>query len=453
MIPQNTSTQPVTRRRFLGTAAVASAFSLVPRHVLGGPDHKPPSQKLNLAVIGVGGRGRNLLDWMSSENIVALCDVDARSLAAVGDKWPQATRHRDFRRMLETQKDIDAVAVATPDHLHFAAAMWAMKNGKHVYCEKPMAHTVEETRILARTARETGVATQMGNQGNADEGVRLMQEWIEAGALGTVREVHCWTNKPVWPQGINRPPDTPPVPPELDWDLWLGPAPHRPFHPAYLPFAWRGWWDFGSCSLGDMGCHVLNSPWRALQLGSPTSVEAYSNGCTDETGPLASLIYYRFPARGDAPPVKLTWYDGHMMPPRPEALEDFYRMGDNEGCLFVGDEASMICGCYGGAPRILPAERMQAFKNTPKRVPRSIGHVEEWFAACRGGPKAGSHFEHAAGLTEVVQLGNVAIRSGASQTQNGYPVKLLWDAEAGRVTNLPEANRFLSVEPRAGWTV
>ena len=392
-----------------------------------------------------------VLNWMSSQNIVALCDVDDSHLAAASRKWPGAKRHQDFRRMLDTQKDIDAVVVAAPDHLHFVASMWAIKHGKHVYCEKPLTRTIGEARALAEASRESKVATQMGNQGNADEGVRRIQEWIEGDALGVVREVHCWTNKPVWPQGIKRPPGTPPVPAGLDWDLWLGPAPQRPYHPAYLPFVWRGWWDFGSCSLGDMGCHVLNTPWQALNLGLPTSVEAYSNGCTDETGPLSSIIYFEFPARGDRPPVKLTWYDGNMMPPRPLELEDTYRMGDNEGCLFVGDKGSMFCGCYGGAPRILPTTRMQEFKALPKRLPRSPGHIQEWFAACRGGPKAGSHFEHAAVLTEMVQLGNLAIRFGASQKQNGYPVKLLWDAATGKVTNRPGANRYLSTEPREGW--
>jgi hypothetical protein len=443
----------MTRRRFLGAATVASAFTIVPRHVLGGPGYKPPSEKVNIAGIGAGGRGLGVLSSLSGQNIVAVCDVDDRAMAIAAKKWPNAKRHRDFRRMIETQKDIDSVVVATPDHLHFVASMWAINHGKHVYCEKPLAHSIGEARALAKAASASNVATQMGNQGNADEGVRLMQEWIEAGALGVVREVHCWTNKPVWPQGIQRPTDAPPVPAELDRDLWLGPAPQRPYHPAYLPFVWRGWWDFGSCSLGDMGCHVVNSPWRALDLGLPTSVEAYSHGCTEETGPLSSIIYYEFPARGQRPSVRLTWYDGGMMPPRPPELEDSYRMGDNEGCLFIGDKASMICSCYGGAPRILPVARMLEFKHTPKKLPRSPGHMEEWLAASRGGPKAGSHFEHSAVLTEVIQLGNLAIRSAANQKENGKPVKLVWDAAAGKVVNVPAANRYLFAEPREGWEV
>ncbi len=291
----------------------------------------------------------------------------------------------------------------------------------------------------------------MGNQGNAGEGVRLIQEWIEDGAIGKVREVHCWTNKPECPTGIERPKETPPVPEGLDWDLWLGPAPYRPFHPAYLPFKWRSWWDFGSSALGDMGCHVINNAWRPLQLGRPTSIEAYSTGCNDETGPLAAIVYYEFPARGDMPPVRLTWYEGGLMPPRPLELEDYRRMGDNEGCLFVGERGKIVCCCYGQSPRIIPESKMQAVGRPRQRLPHSPGHYQEWINACKGGPKPGSNFEHAAVLAEVVQLGNVAIRAGRHQTENGHPVKLLWDGVAGKVTNLPEANRYLQTEYRKGW--
>jgi hypothetical protein len=440
-----------SRRNFIAAGSATASLNLLPRSVKGAP---AASEKLNIAVIGTGGRGQNLLSGMAPKNnIVALCDVDERSMSSAAKKFPNAKRHQDFRRMFESQKDIDAVVVSTPDHLHYVAAMWAIKHGKHVYCEKPMTPSIAQGRALAKAADEAGVATQMGNQGNADEGVRRMQEWIDAGALGPVREVHAWTNKPVWPQGIGRPHDKPAVPDALNWDLWLGSAPERPYHPDYLPFKWRGWWDFGSCSLGDMGCHVLNTPWRALNLGLPTSIEAYSNGCTSETGPLSSVIYYQFPARGTNPAVKLTWYDGNLMPPRPSALEDHYRLGDNEGVLFVGDEASMICTCYGGNPRILPKDRMQAYKDIPKSLDRSPGHFEEWFAACKGGPKAGSHFGHARILNEVVQLGNVAIRSSADQKQSGYPVKLVWDADAGEVSNAKEANQYVSREARKGWEV
>ena len=458
------SKQPLpiaSRRDFLTTAAKAgvagAVFHIIPRSALGGAGFKAPSERLNIAGIGVGGKGMDDLMSVASENIVAICDVDDRHAARVYAQWPKATRHRDFRKMLETQKDIDAVVIATPDHLHYVASMAAIKLGKHVYCEKPLTHTIAEARSLADAARKANVATQMGNQGNAGEGVRLIQEWIEDGAIGTVREVHCWTNKPECPAGIDRPTDTPPVPEGLDWDMWLGPAPWRPYHSAYLPFKWRNWWDFGSSSLGDMGCHVINTPWRSLNLGLPTSIEAHSHGSTDETGPLSSIVYYEFPARGKMPPVRLTWYEGGMMPPRPIELEDDRRMGDNEGCMFVGERGKILCCCYGQSPRIIPESKMQSVGRPTRRIPRSPGHYQEWLAACKGGPKAGSNFEHAAVLTEVVQLGNVAIRTGRllekDRGQNGHCVRLLWDKEHGKVSNVPEANRYLQMEYRKGWEV
>ncbi|HUT59416.1 MAG TPA: Gfo/Idh/MocA family oxidoreductase [Phycisphaerae bacterium] len=445
----------LTRRGFLqGSAKVAAAagvFTLVPRHVLGGPGQKPPSERLNIAGIGIGGRGLGDLKSLDGENVVALCDVDTHHAAGAFKAYPDAHRHTDFRKMLDAEKEIDAVVVATPDHLHAVISIAAMKMGKHVYCEKPMAHTVQEVRAMQEAARTHKVATQMGNQGNAGEGVRLIEEWILDGAIGPVREVHAWTNKPVWPQGIDRPQDKPPVPATLDWDLWLGPAPERPYHSAYLPFTWRGWWDFGSCSLGDMGCHVLNNVVRPLKLGAPTSVEAYATKVNAETGPLASTIYYQFPPRGNMPPLRLTWYDGGMMPPRPEELEPDRRMGDNEGVLFVGDKGKITCSCYGDGPRIIPESKMRAYRRPPKTIPRSIGHHKEWVAACKGGPPAGSNFEAAGPLTEIVLLGNVAIRAAAGQPQNGRPVKIEWDAPNMTIPNRPEANRFLSKTYRKGW--
>jgi hypothetical protein len=446
----------LSRRAFLrhsaGAALAASAvLAVVPRHVLGGPGQKPPSEKLNIAGIGVGGRGLGDLKSLDGENIVALCDVDQQHAAKAFTEYPNARKHRDFRKMLQEQKDIDAVVIATPDHLHAVIAMTAMKLGKHVYAEKPMAHTVAEVRALSEAARKYKVATQMGNQGNAGEGVRLISEWIADGAIGPVREVHAWTNKPVWPQGIDRPRDTPPVPPTLDWDLWLGPAVERPYNPAYLPFAWRGWWNFGCCSLGDMGCHVLNNVWRPLRLAPPVSIEAYPSRCTSETGPLATIIYYEFAARDNMPAVRLTWYDGGMMPPRPPELEDDRRIGDNEGVLFVGDKGKIICTCYGDSPRLIPETRMKEYQRSPKTIPRSIGHHKEWVEACKGGPPAGSNFDVAGPLTEMVLLGNVAVRSSALQKENGRPVKLLWDAAGAKVANVPAANQFLTMEYRKGW--
>ena len=442
----------MNRRSFLfKTAAATAAWNLAPQQRL----IASPGQKLNIAGIGLGGKGFDDLQNVAGENIVALCDVDPNYAAPAFAKWPNARRHTDFRKMLETQKDIDAVIVATPDHLHFSISMCAIAHGKHVYCQKPLTHTVAEARAISLAASKAGVATQMGNQGNAGEGVRLIQEMIEEGVIGTVREVHAWTEKPVWPTGMGRPSEIQAVPAGMDWDLWLGPAPERPFNTAYLPFKWRGWWDFGSCSLGDMGCHVLNTPWRALNLGLPTSVEAYSRACNEETGPLASTIYYEFPGRDNRPPVKLTWYDGGIMPPRPVEMTDNRRLGDNEGCIFVGDRGKITCSCYGENVRLLPESLEKSYVRPAPKIPRSPGHYQEWLAACKGGPKAGSHFERSAILTEVVQLGNVAIRHSARITreqQNGRPVKLMWDAVAGKSQDV-EANLLLQNAYRKGWEI
>jgi hypothetical protein len=437
----------LSRRAFIHGLGVAAPL-VVGRHVLG-RGATAPSDKLNVACVGCGGMGANDVANMASENIVALCDVDEARAAPTFKKHPEASKFRDFRKMLDTlDKQIDAVTVTTPDHSHYPVAIKAIGMGKHAFVQKPLAHTIWEARELTLAARKAKVATQMGIQGHSFEGVRLLQEWINDGAIGTVREVHAWTNKPVWPQGIGRPKDTPPVPSTLDWNLWVGTAPMRPYHPAYLPFTWRGWWDFGSCSLGDMGCHVLDHPVTALKLGYPTSIEAYSTPANDETGPLASILYYEFPARGDLPPVKLTWYDGGMMPPRPKGLERDRRMGDNEGVLYVGDKGTIMCGCYCRSPRLIPESRMKAYKRPPKTLPRSPGHYKEWIAACKGGPPAGANFDHAGPLAEIVQLGNVAIRTNALQKQNGRSVALLWDGPAMKCTNVPEANQFVRNELR-----
>ncbi|MDH4240032.1 MAG: Gfo/Idh/MocA family oxidoreductase, partial [Phycisphaerae bacterium] len=316
----------LSRRDFMGGAAAVAAFTIVPRHVLGGANNVAPSGKLNIAAIGSGGMGGGNINACRGENIVALCDVDDERAKDTYKRFPNAKKWKDFREMLDKQKDIDAVIVATPDHTHAVAAMAAMRRGKHVYVQKPLTRTVFEARTLTEAARKYKVATQMGNQGHSGEGVRLICEWIWDGAIGPVREVNAWTNRPIWPQGIDRPGDTPKVPDTLDWDLWLGPAPNRPYHPAYLPFAWRGWWDFGCGALGDMACHLLDPVFSALKLGYPDSVEACATKVNNETFPLASIVRYEFPARGDMPPVKLNWYDGGMKPPRPAELEPGLRM-------------------------------------------------------------------------------------------------------------------------------
>ena len=325
-----TSQPKLTRRTFLGTsAATAATFMIVPRQVLGGAGQAPPSDKLNIAVIGAGGRGVDDIEGVKSQNIVALCDVDERSAAGTIKRFPDAKRYADFRVMLEKEKSIDAVVVATPDHTHAVASMAAIKLGKHVYCEKPLTRTVREALALAKAAAEAKVATQMGNQGMAFEGNRLIKEWLWAGVIGPVREVHVWSDRPThrgkmplwWPQGIERPTDTPPVPAQLNWDLWLGPAPWRPYHPAYVPFKWRGWWDFGSGGLGDMGIHNLAPVFSALKLGPPVSMHASSTPVFKETVPLAATVHYQFAARGDMPPVKPIgrW---RLPPERPDELED-----------------------------------------------------------------------------------------------------------------------------------
>jgi predicted dehydrogenase len=326
--------RPFSRRRFIQTAAAASTTLILPRYVLGQGRDKSPSDKLNIAGVGIGGQGAHDLAQFEGHNIVALCDVDADYAGRTFARYPQARRHTDYRRMLEEQKDIDAVVIATPDHTHACIALAAMQAGKHVYCEKPLTHSVWEARQLPQAARENKVATQMGNQGQASEQSRRLCEMIADGAIGPVREVHVWTDRPsnglfneYWPQGINRPTDSPPVPSTLDWDLWLGPAPARPYHPAYLPFRWRGWWDFGTGALGDIGCHSLDPVFRALKLGRPDSVEASSTRVNGETFPLASMVTYQFPAREAMPPVKLVWYDGGLRPPRPAELEAERQLG------------------------------------------------------------------------------------------------------------------------------
>jgi predicted dehydrogenase len=445
--------EKISRRDFLGSAAAAAAaFTIVPRHVLGGPGNNPPSEKLNIAGIGVGGRGAAVLEGVESQNIVALCDVDWHNAEGTFRRYPEARKYRDFREMLDKEgKNIDAVTVATPDHVHAVASIAAIQRGKHVYCEKPLTHSVYEARKLTEAAREHKVATQMGNQGQASEETRLMCEYIWAGAIGHVRQVHVWTDRPsnglfnvFWPQGIERPGETPPVPETLDWDLWLGPAPYRPYHPAYLPFKWRGWWDFGTGALGDMGCHRLDPVFRALKLGHPSSVEAASTLVNKETYPVASIVHYNFPARQDMPPVTVSWYDGGLRPPRPNELNEGEQMGTN-GVLFIGDEGKML------EHRLIPESRRQEYGKPPQMLPRSPGHFEEWIEACKGGKPAGSNFDWAGPLAEVVLLGNVALRVELREMLTR--TKLLWDGPNMKITNIPEANEFLRFKYREGWNL
>jgi predicted dehydrogenase len=444
----------------MGGAAVASAaFMVLPSHVLGLGGAKSPNEKLNIAGIGIGGQGGHVLSQLTGENIVALCDVDSGHAGGVFRRFPDAKIHKDFRIMLEQQKDIDAVVVATPDHLHAIISITAMKLGKHVYCEKPLTHSVWESRQMTRIARENKVATRMGNSGQASEDTRRLCEFILDDAIGPVREAHIWTDRPsnglfneYWPQGVERPKDTPPVPKTLDWDLWLGPAPQRPYHPIYVPFRWRGWWDFGTGALGDIGCHAFDPVFRALKLGHPISVEASSNRVNTETYPLASMVTYRFPARGEMPPLKLVWYDGGLRPPRPEELDADAVMGDN-GHLLIGDKGKILTkrGGRRSGYALIPEKRALEYGDPPKKLPRSIGHHQEWVAACKGGQPAGANFDWAGPLSEVVLLGNVALRQ--QMREELTTKRLLWDSENLRFTNSDTANQFLKREYRAGWTL
>jgi len=451
----------VPRRTFLASAAAATAgFTIVPRHVLGGQGTPAPSDRLNIAGIGVSGMGKSNLGRCESENIVALCDVDFDKSDEVFKKYPDAKRYKDFRVMLDEQKDIDAVIVATPDHTHAVIAMAAMERKKHVYVQKPLTHSVHEARVLTEAARKHGVASQMGNQGHSGEGIRILCEWIWDGAIGHVREAHAWTNRPVWPQGVevDRPTETPEVPPGLDWDLWIGPAQPRPYHPTYHPAKWRAWWDFGTGSLGDMACHIIDPLFWALKLKYPVSVEAhiskYWHGFFEETEPKhemyprSSIVRYTFPAREKMPSVNLTWWDGGLMPARPAGLEPGRRMGDNNGgILLIGDKGAIVAGCYGESPRLVPETAMKKYKRPRKsleRIPEGAdGHEKDWIRACKGGKPASSHFEYSGPLSEMVLMGNLAVRFPDRQ--------LLWNGEAMEVTNDADANAYVRRQYRDGW--
>ena len=447
--------QKLNRRSFLAKSSLAAtSFTIVPRHVLGGPGQKPPSEKLNIASIGAGGRAADDLQELKGENIVALCDVDWDRASGSFKQFPKAARYRDFRVMLEQQQDIDAILVATPDHIHAVATMAALKHGKPVYCEKPLTKTVHEARAIAQAAREAKVATQMGNQGMAFEGNRLINEWIWDGAIGPVREVHVWSDRPTrrgkqplwWPQGLDRPTETPAVPSTLDWDLWLGPAPWRPYHPIYVPFQWRGWWDFGSGGIGDMGIHNVAPVFSALKLNAPTSVHASSTPVYKESVPVACLVHFEFPARGEMPPVKLHWYDGGLLPERPAELDDERTLDAEDGIIFVGDKGKILVEGWGGErPRLIPESRNKEYKRPAKTLPRSIGHHAEWIQACKTGSATRSSFDFAGPLTETVLLGSLCVRRGGD--------KLIWDSANMKITNEPEANAMLHYEYRKGWTL
>jgi len=451
---QKNEQKNLSRRSFAKTtAAAAFAFHYVPRRLLG---KDAPSNKLNIAGIGIGGMGSGNIDRCAGENIVALCDVDDDYAARTFKKYPKAKRYTDFRVMFDKQKDIDAVVIATPDHTHAVITMAAMQLGKHVFCQKPLTHTVVEARKITEAARYYGVQTQMGNQGHSTESIRLLKEWLDAGAIGDVRRVDAWTDRPVggnvWSNFDVRaqPRETPPVPDTLDWNLWLGPAPYRPYHPAYLPTTWRAWIDFGTGPLGDMGCHIIDPAFWALDLGSPSFIEATSTHWQPEvasqTFPRASIVRFKFPARGTKPPVDLTWYDGRLLPMIPEELERG-RTLPASGALIYGDKGVILHGSHGaGGARIIPESKMKEFTPPPKTIPRVKGtHEDDWIRACKDGKPASSNFNYGGPLTELVLLGMVAIRSKDQ--------RLYWDAEALKFSNNDEANKLLHIDYREGWTL
>jgi predicted dehydrogenase len=440
-----TTPAELSRRGFLaaGGAALIGCAGNGKNPSLARLPYRSPNERLDIAAIGAGGKGAVDIAACAGENVVALCDVDWNSAAKTFDRFPRARRYKDFRQMLDKEK-LDAVTISTPDHTHAAAALWAMQRGLHVYVQKPLTHNIQEARLLTQAARRYKVATQMGNQGHSNEGARLLCEMIWAGTIGDVREVHAWTNRPIWPQGLPDPLPGEPVPGHLDWDLFLGPAPLRPYNHAYTPFKWRGWWDWGCGALGDMACHILDGANWALQLGQPTSVECVQQeGRTAQAYPRKSIVRFEFPARRTMPPVVVTWYEGGLKPPRPPGVPEGQEMGDGDnGSLFIGDRGVITTGTYSDKTRLLPDERMADFKPPAPLLTRSPGHYQDWIRACKGGEPAGSNFDYAGPFTEWVLLGTIAQRLEG---------KLLWDGEKLRFPNRPEADLHLTRAYRQGW--
>lgn len=438
-----------TRREFVGTtAATAAGFTILPSQVVSGLGHKAPTDKLNIAGIGVGGKGQVNLRNMSSENIVALCDIDWNYAAKTFNQYPLAKKYMDFRIMLsEMHMDIDAVMIATPDHTHAVCALAAMQLGKHVYVQKPLTHTVYESRMLLEASRKYKVVTQMGNEGHSSDTVGDVCELIWSGAIGVVDKVEAWTDRPIWPQGLTRPPQGMWLPEGINWDLFIGPAAMRPYHSAYHPWNWRGWWDFGTGALGDMACHVLDIVFATLKLGHPATVEASSSTFNNESAPNTSLIRYNFPARSDIgklkmPEVDVTWYDGGLLPARPDGLPDGKELGqDKNGVIFHGSKGKLVCGNYGSNYKLLPEEKFAKLIKPPKSVRRiEVRHEMDWVRACKESPEnrvlPASNFEYACPLNEMVVMGNLAVR------MQGLQKKLKWDGENMTFTNLSDNDKI-----------
>ncbi len=488
--------KPVTRRMAIKTLGVAAGWTIVPRSVLGGAGQTPPSDRVTLACVGVGSQGlRVMMEFLQHDDVqvVAVCDVNRGSddysewgrhelrdkvralLGAQHAKWGERDTYRggvagreparevvdayygtktrsgqyhacaaieDYRDLLASADGIDAVVIGTPDHLHAPVAVAAMQARKHVFCQKPMAHSVAESARMAEVSRAMGVATQVAIGNQASEATRQLCEWVWSGAIGPVREVINWSDRPYWPQGVARPATSDEAPAHLNWNLWLGPAQVRPYSDAYQPFIWRGWYDFGTGALGDMGCYSFDTIFRVLKLDAPTVVEASSTERLPDSFPKASLVHFDFAAREEMPPVRVTWYDGGLRPPRPAALDEPALHRD--GLMFVGDNGTILCGFNGARPRLIPATRMQAFTPPPHSLPRSPGNDREWLDACKGGTAGGAEFPFTARVTDAVLLGNIAVRTGE---------RLLWDKGARTITSAQSANQYLRGEYRDGWSI
>ena len=470
-----------SRRKFLRNASLAAAgYFIVPRHVLG-KGFVAPSDKLNIAGIGAGGKGESDLASFAKNpnvNIVALVDVDDRQAVKSRQNFPKAKYYKDFREMLAKEKNnIDACSISTPDHTHAVATLAAMQLGKHVYTQKPLTHDIYEARILAQAAKKYKVVTQMGNQGGSGDGVRRMKELYDAGLIGDIVEAQAWTNRPIWPQGIAKPTGNYSVPSELDWNLWLGTAPKEDYNPAYLPFNWRGWWNYGTGALGDMACHIMDPIYRILPIDYPSSAECsianqYAPGMNQpanyiDSCPVASIIHLEYPRKDKKGTLKVSWYDGGLLPKRPDELAPEEEFGNwDGGVLFIGTKGKLLADCYGANPRLLPLSKndsAKAVKETIKRGPE--GHYLQWVNACMAGYGKGetsSNFEYAGPFTESILMGNLAIRSALYQDpsvsgwgKNSFTgrKKLLWDAKNMKVTNFDEANQFVKREYRDGWSL
>ena len=476
-----------SRRKFIKKGlAMAAGWYIVPRHVLGGPGYIAPSDKLIVGSVGIGGKGEDDINYFygsGKAEIAVLCDVDERRGATTRKKFPKAPYYKDYREMLDKEhKHLDAISVSTPDHMHAVIGMACMQLGKHVYIQKPLTHDIYETRMLTQAASRYKVVTQMGNQGASGDGVRQLVDWYRAGVIGDVSEVYCFTNRPVWPQGIAWPSTTSPVPAELDWNLWLGTAPYKEYVDNLVPFNWRGWWDYGTGALGDMGCHIIAPAFQVLDLGYPTEAQCsvggvwtgeFREGYFPDSCPPSSHITLKFKGAPGKPDVQLHWMDGGIQPTRPDELGPDEVFGDGEnGTYFIGTKGKMMCGTYGARPQLLPTSRsaQTVVPQTIARVPGGDepGHYNAWIEACQAGygsdkeKNLSSNFKVAGPLTETVLMGNLAIRSsqlrkpGADGKGFDFPgrhIKLLWDGENMRITNFEDANQFVRRTYREGWSL